>query len=83
MRQEMGAEFRREQRNMQEAHRDEPSAPFQVIAVDEDGDELYEAEGAWSENSARLERDACESLWREDPDEFEDAVAGFQIKKTF
>lgn len=49
----MGADRHRERQNMQEAAHGTPEPKFDVIAEDDDGEELYETESAWTEEEAR------------------------------
>lgn len=76
----MGADRHRERMNIINAQEEPPEPPYRVIAVDASGDEVYEAESAWSEKEAMKIRKLAIEKFKECPDRFDDDVYSFEIK---
>ena len=76
----MGADRYNERQNMRAAQEQEDSASHDVWAIDSDGEMLYVAESAWTENAAESECDACNSLLEAKPEKFPE-VDRFEIRE--
>lgn len=70
----------RERQNMKESRHTEPGASHDIVAVDSDGNQLYEAEMAWSEEAAESEREACQQLLESGEGNIPDNVDHFEVK---
>lgn len=77
----MGADRYNERQHMAEM-RHEPSASHDIVAVDRDGETLYVAESAWTEEAAESELEACRALLASTaPHNIPEEVADFEIRQ--
>lgn len=53
MKAEMAQEYHREMDNMREAEQETQHPPYDVVAVDADGEEMYVTDSAWTEAKAK------------------------------
>lgn len=75
----MGEDSWNERQNMRASRQEQPKAPFTIIALDSNGNELYETEDAWTEEASIEELEACNNLLSFDPERFPN-VDTFAIK---
>lgn len=79
MRAEMAQEYHREMENMRAARQDTPTPSHDIVAVDDEGNELFVTESAYSQQSAEQECQECNRLLEENPSRYPD-VAEYRVK---